>query len=186
MDRAIELSAPFEEFPVECRFSEPTHTNRPWKLPVPLKVFYSSLGATELKHPSAPPAKTFTLGGRGFPSLLSCPPTGSAGPSRHWLVFTGTWDAEIPLPLGDDAFAYEPRPYIRVDGPPLKVTHSGTNRQVHITHFPLDRGVLSSLTARILELDSDSRILVRLSPRHALTTLRLWRSRSIYQFWSAI
>lgn len=187
MDRAIELSAPFEEFPVESRFTDlyPS-TIRPWKLPVPLRAIYSSLGIVGLKHPSAPPGKTFALKGRGFPSVLSVPPTGTAGPRRHWFVLTGAMDTDTPLPLGDAAFAYETQPCLRVDGPVLKTNHSGTYNQVHFATAPLDRATLSSLTARILELDSDSRILVRLSPRYTKTVMRLWRSRSLYQMWSAI
>jgi hypothetical protein len=186
MDRSIELSTPFEEVSVESRFSELSTTIRPWKLPIPLKITYSSLAAAELKHPSAPHAKAFNLRGRAYPSVLSFPPTGSGSARRHWLVLTGSWNENVSLPLGDDAFAYETEPCIRVDGSVLKMAHTGTNRQVHTSFVSLDRCTLSSLTARILEFDSDSRILARLSPRYTTATLRLWRTRQLYQFWSAI
>jgi hypothetical protein len=180
MDRPPhEPPAVYEEYPTVSRLTDAIGTPRLWKMPVPLRVKHSSFKIAGVKAP-VPPGRTgiFTLPVRGKPTLLTFPG------SRHWLVLT------VSIPDGStptDPFASEDLPFHRVDGESCKgyltVSSKGL---VYMAGIDLTRATLSSMTARILDREPDSRILVRLLPRYARGSLRWFPSLGCFQFWSAL
>lgn len=179
MDRSYEPPEPFQEFKITTRLTDQVATPRMWHLPVALRVRHSGLREVGISSPPprGPKPECFTLPLRGYPSILSYPG------SKHWLVTTVTLpDGSTP----EDPFAQEP-PHTRVDGVDCRGTMTLSSAgKAYMAYVDISRASLGSMTARVLESEPDSRILVRLLPRYATGALRYWPGHRAIQFWTAI
>lgn len=179
LDRDTELATPYLEHPSTCRLVDQVATPRPWKMPVPLRARHFGFRDLGIHSPSPGPSKSeaLALAVRGFPSLLTYPG------SRQWLVLT------VAMPGGvtpTDPFAGEP-PHSRVDGDGCKGSLIASSKgQVYMGYIDLGRGTLSAMASRVLALEPESRILVRLLPRYTAGAVRWFPHLGAIQFWSAV
>jgi len=179
MDRSYEPPVPFEEHRANVRITDQNGVRRVWSMPVPVRVKHSGFLGLGVYAPPPPdrPRECFALQLRGTPSILTYPN------GKHWLVTTLTLpDGSTPT----DPFANEP-PHTRVDGAGCKgyMTFSSAGKG-YMINVDISRATLGGMTARVLESEPDSRILVRLLPRLARGAVRLWRPLGCLQFWTAI
>lgn len=119
----------------------------------------------------------YSLKFAGTPTLLTYPG------SRHWLVATfALWEGSTP----EDPFVGEP-PHHRVDGVDARlVLTCASSGLAYLANVDISRATLIHMTARVLDREPDSRILVRLLPRHAQGAVRWFPETRTMQFWSAI
>lgn len=148
-------------------------------MPLPLRVRHSGFKDADIKVP-VPVNRNgiFTVKVQGVPSILTYPG------DRNWLVLTVCPD-DGSLPT--DPFQLEETPFHRVDGVLCKgfLTVSSKGK-VYMAGIDLSRSTLSKMTARVLDREPDSRILVRLLPRYTKGALRWFPRLNCFQFWSAL
>lgn len=149
-------------------------------MPVPIRVKHSTLAPLGLTAPGGPKVsnQAFTVSAPTVPSILGY--TGSI----RWLVLT----ARLPWVEGapTDLLATE-SPAYRVDGAPCKTILTASSKsQVYMSFTDLSRATLSPMATRVLEFEPTSRILVRLLPRFAMGTARLFQDAGTLQLWTPI
>jgi hypothetical protein len=179
MDRSHEPQAPFTEIKTSSILRDQVATPRPWHVPVPLTVRHWGFGGLGVEAPCTPssPTSACTFDVQLTPTLLVYPN------DRNWLVLTGRLKDGEGTPT--DPFAFE-SPLHRVDGAPTRGVFTATSkRNTYMVYAYLTRAVLTGMTARVLEFEPTSRILVRLLPRLCPGSCRLFADRTI-QFWNPI
>jgi len=181
MDQPTEPPAPFTDHMVKGSLEVRSKAHRPWVLPMPLKAQFTGLSGAGVQYPGTPASGLLKARVHVLPSVLLFP--GSSGGFKHWLVLSA---AEDPDTAAQAQFEFEQGPYHRVDGPLCKGILHGSRHGLHMIDADLPASTLSSLATRILELDSGSRILVRLSPRQMPVQLRTFKDSSLIQLWCPV
>lgn len=174
-----ELPVPFDEVPSIASMEPLGGGCRLWEVPVALRVRHANFKSLGVTAPPRLGSKTacFTLPLLGIPSFISY------DKDHHWLVLTMSlpgWETPTDLFLQETSVN-------RVDGEQCKgtLTHSSAGN-AYMAFVKLPKALLTNMCDDLLAIYPDSRIKVRLSPRHAKGFIRWFPTRRCLQYWTSL